>query len=290
MIGSTVRDLLQEARVRLQEAGVEDARQEARTIMSAVLDASLAHLLAHPEEEVPADHRGRFEEAVKRRSRREPYAYVVGKREFFGLEFEVSSAVLIPRPETELLVERAIEAAGRLMSQLQRDIVAVDLGTGSGAVAIAVAANTMGLRVTGIDSSIPALEVARRNALRNGVSDRVEFRPGNLLDEFRQDIDLLLANLPYVPSGDVDELMPEVAKYEPRSALDGGPDGTALIRRALAQAALEVNPARVLLFEIGHGQGQGLEEYSRKLFPTAEISVERDLAGLERLLTIRRMP
>ncbi len=309
---SAVRDLIEEAAARLAEAGIEDARREALALLSAVLDTPRSHLLAHPEEFAPPGDRERYRAAVTRRAAHEPFAYVVGHKEFFGLDFEVSDVVLIPRPETELLVERAIDTARHLhrvattpvnhapslgaandetkpsQRGRSRGPLAVDLGTGSGAIAISIAARVGNLRLIAVDSSPEAITVASQNAERHGVADRIDFRCGDLLGVVPEAFDLLLGNLPYIPSGEIDQLMPEVSRYEPRSALDGGPDGALLTRRALWQVANRAKAPLVMLFEIGDGQGPELERYAAHLFPDAKVKVERDIAGRERLLSIWR--
>ncbi len=285
--GASAGNLLAEGTKTLSAAGIEDARSEARLLLQEVLNVSRAWLMTHPEAGVSPHQRSRYDALVQRRARHEPAAYVTGHREFYGLDLEVGPAVLIPRPETEILLEHAIGICDRLSAVKDRDLEVSDLGTGSGAIAIALATRCPRAHIVAVDASREALEIARRNAERHGAASHIDFRHGNLLEGVAERLDLLVANLPYIPSGEVDQLMPEVARYEPRLALDGGPDGTLLIRRAMAQAKDQLEPPAALLFEIGDGQGVTLSQYARDLYPGADVRVIRDYANLERVLSIQ---
>lgn len=285
--GASAGNLLAAATKILSAAGIEDARSEARLLLQEVLNVSRAWLMAHAEAIVSPDQGHRYESSVQRRAYHEPAAYITGHKEFFGLDLEVGPAVLIPRPETEILLEMAIGIHERLSATKGRDLQVADVGTGSGAIAIALAVRCPEIHIVAVDASPEALELARRNAGRLGVASRIDFRHGNLLEGVGERLDLLVANLPYVPSDEVDRLMPEVARYEPRTALDGGPDGTLLIRRALEQAVDRLELPAALLFEIGDGQGNILSQYARDLYPGADVRVIRDYAGLERVLSIQ---
>jgi release factor glutamine methyltransferase len=281
-----VGELLAEASRRLAEAGIPSPRLEARVLLAETLGASAAWVMAHPEGEVQPERRSLYFSRVSRRATHEPLAYIVGHREFYGLDLEVTPAVLIPRPETELLVEAALVAARRIRGTGQGWPLAVDLGTGSGAVAVAMAANLPGLRIIAVDISPEALAVARANAARHGVMDRIEFRVGDVLEVVPERPGLVVANLPYVPTTEFEALMPDVREHEPRQALDGGPEGTLAIARALAQGADRLERPGALLFEIGHGQGERLAAVARRLYPEATVQVRRDYAGLERILAV----
>lgn len=285
--GASASDLLSDGAKILSAAGIEDARSEARLLLQEVLSVSRAWLMAHPEAIVSPDQRRRYESSVQRRACHEPAAYITGHKEFFGLDLEVGPAVLIPRPETEILLELAIGICQRLSEAKGRDLVVADLGTGSGAIAIALAVSCPEIHIVAVDTSPEALELSQRNAERHGVADRIDFRHGNLLEGVDKRLDLLVANLPYVPSDEVDRLMPEVARYEPRAALDGGSDGTMLIRRAMEQAKARMQRPWALLFEIGDGQGASLLEFARALYPDADVRLTRDYAGLDRVLSIQ---
>ncbi|HEX2987659.1 MAG TPA: HemK family protein methyltransferase, partial [Chloroflexota bacterium] len=180
----------------------------------------------------------------------------------------------------------ALAVADRLLPRKGHELLAVDIGTGSGAVAIAIAACRPSVRVLAIDSSAAALEVAHSNVDRHGLSDRVMLRQGDLLQGVAERVDLLVANLPYIPSSDIDGLMPDVRDFEPRSALDGGPDGTVPIRATLEQAATRMERPGALLFEIGDGQGDALIQAAAAIYPDANVRVDRDYAGFERILAV----
>lgn len=284
---TTTSELLDVAARTLADAGVEEPRAEARSLMTEVLRVSKAWLLAHPEAVISAEASHAFLEATARRARREPFAYVAGHREFFGLDLEVTPDTLIPRPETELLVELAAAAARGLLDRKRRGLRAVDIGTGSGAVAIALAKLVPELHITAVDASAEALRIAARNARTHRLAARIDFQEGDLLSGVRGPLDLVVANLPYIPSGDIEGLMPEVSRFEPRSALDGGPEGTALIRRAVTEAVGLVEPPAVLLFEIGEGQGPSIASLASEAFPGSEVRVHRDYAGLERIVEVK---
>lgn len=282
----SVATLLSQARAQLVRGAIPSPQGEARLLLAECLGVSLAWVLAHPESEVPPDRRLQYLSWIDRRETHEPVAYIVGRKGFLGLDFEVTPAVLIPRPETELLVERALAAADRLLRAKSRTLVAADLGTGCGAIAVALAARQPMLRVVATDRSDAALAVARANAAKHGVADRIDFRSGDLLEPVHEHIDLLVANLPYIPSAEIDSLMPDVALFEPREALDGGPDGMLSTRRALEKARGRMDPPAALLFEIGEAQGQALSEFARGIYPEATVTVFKDYAGIDRILSV----
>lgn len=229
---------------------------------------------------------------VERRAGGEPLAYITGKKEFMGLDFEVSPAVLIPRPETELLVEKAFDILKAKMSSMDYEVgqgpVVADVGTGSGAIAVTLAVMLDRTRVYSIDASGAALEVARRNAAIHGVAGRVSFIEGNLLEPLNGMVlggagrlDLVAANLPYVPSPEIPLLMADVWLYEPVLALDGGLDGLDLYRRLIPQAWDLLSAGGYLLMEIGPGQAGIMQSI---LDGKWAVEVLQDLAGRERLV------
>lgn len=279
-----VREALAAGRRRLQEAGIEDSALAAEVLLRHALGLDRAGLFSRSDEEVPADALSRFDSYVERRLKHEPPAYITGVREFYGLEFEVSPAVLIPRPETETLVEAAIELA-RPRSRIRRGPVIADIGTGSGAVAVALALNVARSDVYAVDSSAEALDIARRNAERLG-ADRVLCLRGDLMTPLPEYVDVLVANLPYVPSDEVQRLAPEVRDYEPRAALDGGPDGLSVIRRFLGDAPSFLRPNGAVCIEFGDGQTEAVCDLARRAFPRLRLQVRKDLAGRDRVLII----
>ena len=229
--------------------------------------------MANPEAVVPANAARRFGGLVRRRLRREPVAYILGRKGFRSIELAVDRRVLVPRPETELLVELALELRSRRV---------LDLGTGSGAVALAIAAELPGCEVTATDTSAPALEVARANAARLGLADRVEFVEAMLPPELGG-FGLLVANLPYVGEAEWGALEPEVTEWEPREALLAGPDGLDVLRAAVPAAA---GVAPFVAFEVGAGQAPAVSEM---LFEAGFGAVETraDLAGIPRVVVGR---
>jgi release factor glutamine methyltransferase len=221
------------------------AALDADVLLAHVLGVGREALYAHPERELSAAEDGRFQELVERRSRGEPVAYLRGFKEFYGLRFQVDPRVLIPRPETEVLVDAARERiAGRPLR-------VVDVGTGSGAIAVAIAAHEQRVRVIATDSSRDALVVAEANALANGVADRVEFRHGDLLAPITERIDLVCANLPYLRDDTVREWVGERSSlaFEPREAVLAGPDGLGIIQRCITDLPRVLAPDGAALFE-----------------------------------------
>ena len=276
---------LASARRRLAAAGVEDAGLEAEVLLRHTLGWSREQLLARLEEEPPPEPLCRFEEFLARRLAHEPVAYITGHREFFGLDFEVTPATLVPRPETELLVEAAIEVA-KPRGRIRRGPVIADVGTGCGAIAVALALNVPRSDVYAVDTSAEALAVAERNAERHGVASRILFYRGDLLSPLPEFADVLVANLPYVPTSEWERLPPELREHEPRTALDGGPDGLDVIRRFLGEAPRYLRPRGCVCLEFGFGQAGAVKDAARRHFPGHALEVRRDLAGVERVLLI----
>ncbi len=287
MTGRTVGEAMRDAARRFREAGIEDAELEADILLRHALNLNgdRAHLLAILHDPLPDAVAARFEALVARRLAREPTAYIVGHREFYGLELECGPEALIPRPETELLVDIALEWLRGREPPLERPLV-VDVGTGNGALAVALAVHWPRARVLAVDTSVPALILARRNAARHAVADRVAFVRGDLLSPLRAKADLVVANLPYVSAGDWAGLAPEITRYEPREALVGGPRGTETIERLLSQAPAHLAPRALLLCEIGDQQGEELRAAAVRAFPDAWVEIRQDLAGLDRVLYV----
>ena len=267
----------------LTAASIDDARLEAEVLLASVLGIDRAHVLARLDDEVDAEASVRFDEVLVRRLAHEPLAYITGHREFYGIDIACRRGALIPRPETEMLVEIALDVIWRRGDALR----IADVGTGSGAIAVAIVANAAGARVTAIDASEAALAVARDNAGRAGVAGRIDLCTGDLL-EGAGVFDVLVVNLPYVSAAEWQELQPEIRDHEPREALVGGATGTEVIERLLRQAPAHLEPKGVLAVEMGHTQGARLLVTARACFPDAEACVIKDLAGLDRVLVVRR--
>jgi release factor glutamine methyltransferase len=245
-------DILQAARARLA-ATSQNPRRDAEVLLAHVLGWDQAALLTHPERPLSPAQADRFESLLRRRLASEPIQYLTGAQEFFGLLLEVSPDVLIPRPETEHLVEAVLERFGR-----EANARIVDVGTGSGAIAVALAHALPRSQVTAVDFSSAALEVARRNAQRHGVMERVRLLHSDLLAAIDSaDFDAVVSNPPYIADGEL--LEPQVSNFEPHSALYAGPTGLEIYERLIPQARRVLKPQGWLVLEIGHGQQPALE-------------------------------
>jgi release factor glutamine methyltransferase len=266
----------------LDNEGVESPRLDAELLLSQVLGASRATILAWPERQLTPKQVTAYRNLVARRAEREPLAYILGQREFFGLDFAIDPRVLIPRPETELLVEHALPRARALASPPH----IADVGAGSGAIAVTLAVHLPGATVYALDGSAGALAVTSANARRHRVGDRVSCLQGDLLEPLPEPVDLITANLPYVTTDEWEDLPPEIREYEPRSALDGGPAGLALIRRLLSTAGPYLRPGAAILLEIGASQGVAVTALARDSFPQAAVALHQDYAGLDRLVVV----
>jgi release factor glutamine methyltransferase len=254
---------------------------DSQLILADLLGRPRAWVLAHPEFDLGPVEQRAFADKLARLADGEPLAYVLGWWEFYGRRFRVTSAVLIPRPETELLVERALD----IIRIERRRLRVVEVGTGSGCVAVSLAAEVPGLHVTALDVSGEALAVCSQNARLHTVDSRVHLICGDMLAPLAGPLDLVVGNLPYIASGELASLA--VSRREPKLALDGGPDGLGPIRRLLGQARELVADGGTILLEIGAEQGSGALELGRAAFASGEVRVGSDLAGRDRLLEIR---
>jgi len=272
---------LHEATEALQAAGIEDAWLEAEVLLRYTLNLDRAHLYACLQEDLSAGDQAVFHTLLARRLAHEPTAYIVGQREFYGLDLETAPAALIPRPETELLVQEALARARH-----SEGLLIVDVGTGNGAIAVALAVHLRQAALVAIDLSREALALAARNARRHGVESRISFLQADLLAPLAQPVDLIVANLPYVRSEDWEALPPEIREHEPRIALDGGPDGLREIGRLLEQAPSHLRPGGSLLVEMGFLQAAPALALACRCFPGAAARILPDAAGLERLLAV----
>jgi len=273
------------ARQRLRDAGLSPHESDlsARLLAEHALGWSTERLLTDGAGRGPDGFSARFEELVERRASREPLHYIVGHREFWGLDFEVTPAVLIPRPETELLVEATL---ARVPPASAATIA--DLCTGCGCVAIAIAHGRPGARVIATDISEEALAVARRNAQRLGVGDRVEMLRGDLARPFDTICDVVVANPPYVVAGARAALQPEVRDHEPGVALFGGDDGLRLVDRLIREAPSRIRSGGWLIFEFGFGQDVEVEHMLAASPELAFAGLERDLQGIARTAIAKR--
>lgn len=254
---------------------------DSQILLAHVLDRSRAWILAHPETSLTSEQNKNIEAAASRLERGTPLPYILGHWEFFGLDFKVTPDTLIPRPETELMVENALA----WLSQYPDRRHALDIGTGTGCIAIALAANIPDLLIIATDSSFPALQVACQNAVQIGVPQQIEYLQADLLPPVDFRFDLICANLPYIPTATLHNL--QVFGKEPDLALDGGQDGLDLIRRALALVPNWISIGGLILIEIESSLGGPALNLARAIFPQASIQILPDLAGLDRLLRIQ---
>ena len=281
----TIHSRLSAARQRLREAGlaVSEADLSARLLAEHVLGWTRERLLIDGWDSEPDGFASQFDALVARRAAREPLPYIVGHRDFWHLNFEVTPAVLIPRHETELIVEAAL---GIVPPDTRATIA--DLCTGCGCVAVAIAHERPAARVIATDVSEVALAVARRNAVRLGVGDRVEIRHGDLLDPIDTACDLIVANPPYVVSGARPALQPEVRDHEPDVALFGGEDGLRLVARLVHDAPARIRSGGALVFEFGYGQDEEIEQLLSDSPDLTLVDIKRDLQGIARTAVARR--
>ena len=275
------------ARHRLVAAGIDgrDVALDTEVLARHALGWDRARYLARTRDPVPPAFDERFEPLVERRCRREPVAQITGWREFWGLDIAVTPDVLIPRPESELLVETAV--ALFVDSAAPWDLA--DVGTGSGCLAVALAWAFPRARVTATDISPAALAVARRNATRHGVADRVSFHDTRGLHGLPGPYDLIVSNPPYVPKPEMARLAPEVTRYEPPSALCGGPDGLDTARELVAEAVSRLRPGAWLVMEIGAGQEAAVTEVVAGQPELSLVEIRKDLQGIPRATVIRRV-
>ncbi|MDE3089738.1 MAG: peptide chain release factor N(5)-glutamine methyltransferase [Chloroflexota bacterium] len=282
---TTVQDILLDA-TRALGAVMEfhEARLQAELLLAHALETTRALLLARLSETVAPDAAARYAANVARRAQHEPLAYITGHQEFYGLDLLVDCRVLIPRHETETLVVLALQRIQRVPHAAP---VIVDVGTGSGALVLALARHLPHARIYATDVSPDALAVARINAARLRLESRVVFLQGDLLAPVTEAFDLLVSNLPYIPSARFDQLPREIRGFEPRVALDGGADGLAVMRRLVAQIETHAARGAVGFLEISEEQGKAAVELFQRQFPRATVVLHQDLEGMDRAVEIR---
>jgi release factor glutamine methyltransferase len=287
MPAAVLHDVLSAAARRLVDAGLAaaDATADVDVLARHVLDWDRARLLAHRRDPLPPAFLDRFAALVDRRVDRVPVAYLTGTREFYGLDFEVTPDVLIPRPETELAVEAALDVLAAPGSSGR----AVDVGTGSGCIAVALAVARADATVVAVDRSRAALAVAKRNARRHGVGDRLALVAGDLVTALspRRLVDVVVSNPPYVPDASPDVAV-DVARHEPAAALYAGPDGLDVVRRLLVEGAPLVRPGGSLIMEIGIGQADAVAAAAAHGGVWSETAFRQDLQGIARVAMLRR--
>jgi release factor glutamine methyltransferase len=286
---TTLAEAIQQAAARLAAHKVENARLDAEVLLGHALGRDRAWLLVHMQDQLDEQGRLAYENSIGRRAVREPLQYITGLQEFWGLPFIVTSDVLIPRPETELVVEAAVRTGKTTATP-----VFVDLCTGSGCIAISLAKEHPQARIFATDRSRAALDIARRNALQNGVADRIRFLEGDLFMplsgvDLIGRIDVITANPPYIRNDEFALLQPEVRDFEPEMALLSGPDGTEMAERIINAAATYLKPGGALIMEMGISQAESLRKfitYTGRYLST--IDILKDLAGIERVIVAKK--
>jgi release factor glutamine methyltransferase len=272
----SLKNALGRAREILAGSGIEDAPLEAELLLKYALKISRTQLYTELERQLSPKEEQTFWRLVEHRRSGEPTAYITKSREFYGLDFYVDHRVLIPRPESELLVETALKIA-----QKHRLSTIADIGTGCGAIAVSLALELPQAKIYATDISAPALEVALVNCRKHGVADRVQLLQGDMLEPLPEPVELIVANLPYVRESELNPL-----RFEPRLALDGGAGGTASIGRLCRQAGTKLKSGGSLLLEIGQGQKSKVTALLQRFFPEGEIEVTTDLSGIERVISL----
>jgi release factor glutamine methyltransferase len=273
----TIKEALGCARRLLDDDGIEDASFEGELLLRQALGLNRTHLYSNLEDGIDAEQESSLWNMIERRLKGEPSAYIIGHREFYGLDFSVNADVLIPRPETELLMEKALSLAASYKTP-----VIADIGTGCGAIAISLAVNLLDARIYATDVSPAALEVAAENCRRHDVADRVRLICGDMLAPLTEQPDTIVSNLPYVRSSEIASKC-----HEPLLALDGGSDGLDKIRHLVNQAEGRLNSGGCLLLEIGLGQSDAITSLVNHFFPTASVEVIPDLADIDRVVCMK---
>lgn len=278
---NSIAEVLREASKILENAGVPESRREAGSLLSFVIGKDRTFLIAHAEDELNDAHVDQFREVVERRAAREPLQYITGTQDFFGREFRVTRDVLIPRPETELLVEAALEVNKTVN-------LICDVGTGSGCIALTLLCELEHARAVALDKSPAALEIAKFNAQKLAVADRAEFVVSDCFDSLeRHDFDLIVSNPPYVSAGVLNGLQREVRDHEPLIALSPGPDGLSIIRRLIQESPKFLKPHGHLIMEIGFDQGEAVQNLiATNVWQLLEV--RPDLQDIPRIVLLRK--
>ncbi len=275
----TRKEVLSRARRVLATDNIEDASLEAELLLRDTLRIDRVQLYSELDHELFPEENKAFWSRIERRLNHEPTAYIIGHREFYGFDFHVDLSVLIPRPESELLVEKAL----KLVQEHTLSTIA-EIGTGCGAIAISLALNLPQAKIYATDVSTSALKVALSNCQRHQVSDRVCLLEGDMLKPLPEPVDLIVANLPYVKEPELP--LVNTAGFEPQLALNGGSDGLVKIRQLCSQISDKLRPGGNLLLEIGQGQGRAVIAFLRSLFPTAQVELTPDLNSIDRIVSL----
>jgi release factor glutamine methyltransferase len=282
----TIADALHKYTSKLKQDGIDEAAGEAKVLLCYALNLNSAQLFSQVDRILTPSEITSFEILVDRRLKREPTAYITGHKEFFGLDIYVDDRVLIPRPETEVLIEEALKFGLAWSERNEKAPLIADIGTGSGAIAISLALNLPASHIYAVDISEKAMEVAAINVERYRLKDNITLIHGNLLEQISGKMALIVANLPYIAEPEASYLQAEIAKHEPGIALKGGVNGTEVIQSLVSQANDKVAAGGAILLEIGAGQEQEITRLIRDCMPGSEIELVKDLSGIARVIKI----
>jgi len=274
---------------RLRSGGIETGRLDAELLLGHILGLTREQLMVGANRLLSSEQREEYADVLRRRLQREPVAYITSRQEFWSLDFDVTSDVLIPRPETERLVEIALKLGAEMSTGGALRIL--DIGTGSGAIAIALASELRAAEIFATDVSEPALVVARGNAVKHRIAARMQFLRGDLFEaisDVKVAYDLILANPPYIRRGEIDELEPEVSQWEPRGALDGGVDGLDFYRRIAAEACHYLRPNGAVVVEMGADMGAAVMTLFESPGGYAGAQIYQDYSGKDRVVVARK--
>jgi len=286
----TLAEAINNAATLLSTAGITNARLDAEVLLSHIILKDRVWLITHRDDVLDDNHQREFADVIQRRTRREPLQHIIGNQEFWGLEFIVSPDVLIPRPETEFIIEAALA----IVQDRNTPVRIIDLCTGSGCIAVSLAKELTAARVIATDASEKALTVARENTRRHGVSEHIRFLLGDLFEpleelDIRGQIDIIVSNPPYVQAGDLSTLQPEVRDYEPEMALIAGPGGTEIATRIIQLAPVYLKKNGTLIMEMGLGQAEALTRMVEATGAYGDRELLKDLAGIERVIVARKV-
>ncbi len=282
----TIAETLRRASQRLREASVPNDLMDAQTLLAFAMDCDRTYLIVNFNQAVPVEIRDKFDSLISRRTLGEPLQYITGHQEFFGLDFFVTPDVLIPRPETEIIIEETIRIAQQM--KLANPVV-VDAGAGSGCIAVTLARELSGSTIFAVDLSFPALGVARRNAVHNSTVDRIHFIAADMLEAFIEKpfADFIISNPPYVPEREMPELQREVREWEPRTALTDGKDGLSFYRRLLVESPRRLKPGGHFICELGYSQSAAVAQLiDREIW--SEPRLIDDLQGIPRTFVLQK--
>ncbi|MFC2095241.1 peptide chain release factor N(5)-glutamine methyltransferase [Candidatus Bipolaricaulota bacterium] len=277
----TIREVLNWTRGYFEDAGIVQPRLEAEILLAHALDVDRLHLYLAPDKPLTSDERLRYRGVVKQRQSGTPLQHVIGEVRFYGLRFQVDRETLIPRTETEELLDQVVKRAPR-----DREIRCLDLGTGTGVIAVCMARYLPKAQITAVDISPAALQVAQGNAKLNEVEERIDFIESDWFSHVEGEFDFIASNPPYIRSGELKDLPKEVREHEPSVALDGGIDGLEKVRSIVGQLRAHLRPDGVVLMEIGHDQGASAKAILENI-ELVDVSIERDMAGRDRFVVGR---